>query len=158
MFLRRLAYTVVRLIRFLVLHLEKLIGEVVPDVKRLYFLLILLAYTSTMFRSDPPALYPLFSSSYHWRWVAGFTGDLNRSLVKQLFEADRRLTDRHFRPFSSFGRVLFSVLRSPSNSCLRAGRAGLARELPHFSLTCYAEILYTCRLRVILGGKNDVAL
>ena len=42
-----------RLIRFLVLHLEKLIGEVVPDVRRLYFLLILLAYTPAMFRSDP---------------------------------------------------------------------------------------------------------
>ena len=52
-FLLRLTYTVVRLIRFLFLHLEKLIGEVVPDVRRLYFLLILLAYTPAMFRSDP---------------------------------------------------------------------------------------------------------
>jgi len=38
-FLRRLAYTVVRLIRFLFLHLEKLIGEVVPDAGRLLNLL-----------------------------------------------------------------------------------------------------------------------
>ena len=38
-FLRRLAYTVVRLIRFLFLHLEKLIGKVVPDVRRLLNLL-----------------------------------------------------------------------------------------------------------------------
>ena len=37
----------------MVLHLEKLIGEVMPDVRRLYFLLILLVCTPAMLRSNP---------------------------------------------------------------------------------------------------------
>ena len=74
-FLRRLAYTVVRLIRFLFLHLEKLIGEVVPDVRRLYFLLILLACTPAMLHSDPFG--SLVVVVIIRGGLAGFTWDLN---------------------------------------------------------------------------------
>ena len=54
-----------------------------PDVRRLYFLLILLAYTPAMFRSDPfGSLVVVIIRG----GLAGFTWDLNRLPLKQLFE------------------------------------------------------------------------